>query len=710
MQSLPALPSDALSPLPPSVFAASSAVLMLDSDEELDTDHQEEGDDDDDEGKDTEGESARTRSAYPQSPRSTHFESMADSPLHSYGTSAMRELLDLQRQKSTILKRLNLLHENLVVPSEQFWSVAADVCDNVNIIQNALKPTIELHSIEDEALHTSSLDLRGFFKEIESILEISRREFNMNRVSSQWSDAQSSPLKIVGGDYLHSNYSSPAGTNALRLLDRTFVLRQRIACHDALLTLHRHMWMARDEQWEGFAREAESFWIRKSKIREAELVQDLANQEEELQETQEALRVLLKAQTGSTSFATRIAQKGEEPGQPTLLAPTQESVRDLRIRLREAAAKQKSTAQPTPSPPPPPTVAAATECSSPVVSPSNWMAIQTDECLRQATLTQAILLLSRQSQALGRLSILVDHRQSWNNSGSAGLRTAWCQLRRFAKWSLLASVPKHKSSFTIAAAIMLNCLFRQIQKRHLSQAFQQLQVRDAIESSSRNFSAVSLVMVPPGSGKRTLPQAASPTEAPHSPGRCLPASATLSYIPDRLLRRTPQAASARSLSPPQFHARGHVAFSRNSSGDLMPSSARTPESRIVMPIANTTYAVQERQRSPQLMSVYMSDQDPRIKARQPPFRRPQQGGMMMQSSPFMSPPNTHVFVPASPPYGWADVPIRPAALQTQRLLLTGQPTEVQKPRALPPMRLPMYEWCQQQQTPTLRSHMVTTWR
>lgn len=278
----PSLPPDILTPLPPSAFSPNQAASSPYSDGLI---HDDDTDDDlvMDEDEDSSFRADTNHSAYQQSPRSTRFESMADSPIHSYGTSAMRELLDLQRQKSTILKRISTMHDSHVVPSQQFWSVAADVCENVNIIQSALKPTIEMYSIEDEALHTSSLDILGFFKEIETIIELGKREFNANRISSQWSDAQSSPPKNVDGRHrllppswlVGESYASGtghAGVVTLRLLDRIFQLRQRIACHDALLTLHRHMWMARDEQWEGFSREAESFWIRKSKVREAELV------------------------------------------------------------------------------------------------------------------------------------------------------------------------------------------------------------------------------------------------------------------------------------------------------------------------------------------------------------------------------------------------------------------------------------------------------
>eukprot|EP01054_Gregarina_sp_Poly1_P001992 Gregarina_sp_Poly_1__1991@NODE_1521_length_3935_cov_50_029214_g642_i1_p2_GENE_NODE_1521_length_3935_cov_50_029214_g642_i1NODE_1521_length_3935_cov_50_029214_g642_i1_p2_ORF_typecomplete_len114_score21_83_NODE_1521_length_3935_cov_50_029214_g642_i1114455 len=88
-------PSELLPPLPPAVAFMGTTDTALTSDvEDIETEDDQ------------------------QSPRSTKFESMADSPAHSFGTSAMRELLDLQRQKSTILKRLNLLHENLVVPSQ----------------------------------------------------------------------------------------------------------------------------------------------------------------------------------------------------------------------------------------------------------------------------------------------------------------------------------------------------------------------------------------------------------------------------------------------------------------------------------------------------------------------------------------------------------------------------------------------------------------
>eukprot|EP01054_Gregarina_sp_Poly1_P004489 Gregarina_sp_Poly_1__4488@NODE_2410_length_2169_cov_158_105614_g642_i2_p1_GENE_NODE_2410_length_2169_cov_158_105614_g642_i2NODE_2410_length_2169_cov_158_105614_g642_i2_p1_ORF_typecomplete_len550_score53_08_NODE_2410_length_2169_cov_158_105614_g642_i21711820 len=549
-----------------------------------------------------------------------------------------------------------------------------------------------MHSTQDDALPGStSLDLRGFFKELEAIVGMGRREFNLHRINSQWSDAQSYPTKLADDYYMPRTFQ--AGATALRLLDRTFVLKLRIACHDALLTLHRHMWMARDEQWEGFAREAETYWIRKSKIREAELVQDLANQEEELQEVQEALRIILRA---SASNSIKPSLPPREPGQPTVLPSNTESVRDLRLRMRDMknAASLSAPSIPTSLPPP------------------RWITLSTTQ--KQNTLARAVLLLTRQSQALSTLSyIFLTH-----SSPKAGLRKAFNIWRLYSQHT--ANKPVHITgrgitleACALASAILFGIVFRQVQRRRLLQAFKCMYHRDAVESSSRNYSAVSMVMVPPvpkpmETKQRTfrVPPLSEPRSdtRPLTPGRTI-VKDILSLNSDRNARRTPQ--TARSLSPPQFHSRGFVGFNRGSSGDLMQSNKAT-EPRLVMspPTPNVfQFSADVQRQKGARVGVLVADD---VRRRQQPFRRPQ--GILIPpptSAVTKSPPHTFMHTPYV--MSWSEVPIRPAALQTQRLLLHGQPAEVQKPRAIPPVRLPMYDWSPQQ-TPTIRNHVTATWR
>eukprot|EP01053_Blabericola_migrator_P007193 Blabericola_migrator_1__7192@NODE_364_length_9401_cov_129_421898_g291_i0_p1_GENE_NODE_364_length_9401_cov_129_421898_g291_i0NODE_364_length_9401_cov_129_421898_g291_i0_p1_ORF_typecomplete_len710_score81_40_NODE_364_length_9401_cov_129_421898_g291_i0572186 len=631
---------------------------------------------------------------YPStSPRSTtRFESMADSPLHSYGSSALRELLELQRQKSTILKKLNLLHENLVVPSQQFWSVAAEVCDDVATVQAALKPTIDMHVVGDDVGEENpDLDLRGVFKDIENMIGLGDQS-NL-RFASHWSDAQSLRVKMVNCDNFLSQSRQTAMT-ALRLLDRTFVLRQRLACHDAVLTLHRNMWLVRDEQWEGYAGETEAYYIHRAKIREKELVQELAQQEEELQEVQEALRIVLRAHLPPAS--SRVLPP-TEAGHPTVLPGNLDSVRDLKARIDAAQSSPPVTSRGPSSVP-------------------TWGAMSDEN--KQTTLTRSMILMSKQVQALQCLAHIFDKHETSKQS----VRRAFVRFRRLIKGGQTTTRKARihtPSPQAIASVVLLSIVVRQIERRILTDTFRTLYSRDAIESSSRNCSAVSLVMMP--TKKQAAPKdppppiqrsfhlsltSKSPTASPmpvQPMGRQMVSNET-AYT-DRVLRR-PQ--TARSLSPPQFHSREVMPFTRGSSGDLIQTNSETK--LVLTPGRSTNVFTLTDVRQRQVDSIRalpnMLGTEAETRARQPPYRRQANFVTTSQYSPGRVSP-THTFMPAPmSAMPWNETVYRPA-LQTQRLFLTGQPTEVQKPRALPPMRLPMYDW---QHTPSIRNHLVQTWR
>eukprot|EP01056_Protomagalhaensia_sp_Gyna25_P000501 Protomagalhaensia_sp_Gyna_25__500@NODE_1237_length_2037_cov_5_688689_g987_i0_p1_GENE_NODE_1237_length_2037_cov_5_688689_g987_i0NODE_1237_length_2037_cov_5_688689_g987_i0_p1_ORF_typecomplete_len418_score56_78_NODE_1237_length_2037_cov_5_688689_g987_i05661819 len=415
---------------------------------------------------------------------------------------------------------------------------------------------------------------------------------------------------------------------ALRLLNRAFVQRQRLACHDALSTLHRNMWLVRDEQWEGYAGEAEAYYLQKAKAREGELVAELAAQEEELQETQEALRIVLRGYISAGPPAPGRVLPIREPGQPTQI-PAVEAIRDLRTRLKVPG----------------------------------WSVLSDSKAGGSDTLNRSLLALSRQVQAVSFMAVVTERY-----GRMTGLKKA------FNKWRRLTVNKKKKvSPQCVAACLIFASIAKQLQRKLLVSGWKALNKVEPVESSSRNFSAVSLVTVP---ARRPRPEIINTS---------LPATSLTSTGG----RRGPP--TARSLSPPQFHSRNETALlTRGSSGDLFHHQFGSPNNATLFTLTDAKRGVRP--------SVLGYDS-----ARQPPFRRqvlvavwplPSKGGSATET--------------AGPAF-------RPAALQTQRLpIYSNQPVELQKPRALPPaVRLPMYDWSQPQPPPSppaIRNHLIQTWR
>lgn len=89
---------------------------------------------------------------------------------------------------------------------------------------------------------------------------------------------------------------------------RFSMAREKAELLHGMFVFHRHMCLSRDEQWEVYSREAESYWLQRSKKREAELVQDLRDQEEELQRLRDTY-IRLHMTPNPTLYATGRSQR-----------------------------------------------------------------------------------------------------------------------------------------------------------------------------------------------------------------------------------------------------------------------------------------------------------------------------------------------------------------------------------------------------------------